>query len=244
MKGRFRIEPVAKTGIYHKRSPASSLNRLRTRDLAKILGHLSGRLAIDPEPAERLPGGRVEVGLHDGQQLLDDVLVMIPVPFAGEVAVRVGQPVEKPIRRVECGGTAVTLPRVVSDLVHRHLSKPRPKRALPPPVELGVSRKTNPGSSSRPTTLSLSKAQRTSRPINYKIQGKTRVPANPTRGALGLGTGKRPGKVARGGLRAPHGQAGGPGVPPRPAVPVSRSTDARFRLLGSQGEETCPLRAG
>jgi hypothetical protein len=65
------------------------------------------------------------------------VLVMVPVPLAGEVAVRVGQPVEKPIRRVECGGTAVTLPRVVSDLVHRHLSKPRPKRALPPPVELG-----------------------------------------------------------------------------------------------------------
>jgi hypothetical protein len=36
MKGRFHIEPVAKTGISQKNSPASSLNRLITQDLAKM----------------------------------------------------------------------------------------------------------------------------------------------------------------------------------------------------------------
>ena len=110
MKGRFRVEPVAKTGIYHKRSPASSLNRLRTRDLARMTAFSerpnssATRPAGTPSTPNRwnaFPGRRSEVGLHDGQELFDDVLVVIPVPLASEVVVRVGQPFQKPVGRIE-----------------------------------------------------------------------------------------------------------------------------------------------
>ena len=39
------------------------------------------------------------------------MLVVVPVPLAGEVAVRVGQPFEEPVGRVEPdGGPPLTLP--------------------------------------------------------------------------------------------------------------------------------------
>src|SRR5262249_23024137 len=51
-KGRFRVEPVAKTGIYPKRSPASSLNRLRTRDLARMTA-----FSVRPNSSATRPAG-------------------------------------------------------------------------------------------------------------------------------------------------------------------------------------------
>ncbi len=105
---------------------------------AQFFGHAPGRNAIDSEPAERLPGRGREVGLHDRQQFLNDMFVVIPVPLAGEIVIRVGKPFEKPIGRIAPdGGPAMTLPTIVTDLVHRHLPKPSPERPLPLPVKPG-----------------------------------------------------------------------------------------------------------
>ena len=57
---------------------------------AQFLGNRPDRNAVNAEPLERLPGCWREVGLHDGQELFNDILVMVPVPLAGEVAVRFG----------------------------------------------------------------------------------------------------------------------------------------------------------
>jgi hypothetical protein len=126
MKGRFHIEPVAKTGICQKRSPASSINGLRTKDLASITafsegpnslvtGQAGGTIAA--EPAERLPGGQSEVGQLDAGTPLVDLPILIPVQLAGGVVIRAGQSFEKPAGRIEPGGASVTLPPVVSGII-------------------------------------------------------------------------------------------------------------------------------
>ena len=77
-------------------------------------------------------------GCTTASSFSNDVPVVIPVPLAGEVVVRVGQPFEEPVGRVEPdGGPAVTLPAIVPDLVHRHLPEPGPERSLALPVEPG-----------------------------------------------------------------------------------------------------------
>jgi hypothetical protein len=44
IEGRFHVEPVSKTRIYHKWSSASSINRLRARDLARMTGSRTGAI--------------------------------------------------------------------------------------------------------------------------------------------------------------------------------------------------------
>jgi hypothetical protein len=56
---------------------------------AQFLGHSAGMNTIDAEPLERFPGCRVEVKLYDGQEPLNDMLVVLSVSLAGEVACRV-----------------------------------------------------------------------------------------------------------------------------------------------------------
>ena len=71
------------------------------------------------------------------------MLVMVTVPLAGEVVVRVGQPFEKTIGLVEPdSGSPLTLPAVVANLVHCHLPQPCPERAFALPLNRGISRKT------------------------------------------------------------------------------------------------------
>ena len=67
----------------------------------------------------------------DRQQLLKDVAVMVHVPFAGKLAVRVRQPVQEAVRRIQtAAGLGVESPAVGTDLVYGHLPQPRSKRPL------------------------------------------------------------------------------------------------------------------
>jgi hypothetical protein len=66
MKGRFGIEPVAKIGIYHKTSPASCLNRLRSRRLQMV--PVGGIRPDYLEPVEQADESRVH-GLCAGRFL-------------------------------------------------------------------------------------------------------------------------------------------------------------------------------
>lgn len=84
-------------------------------------GHLRRRNAIEREPAECLPGCGAEIRLDHRQELLDDVLVMLAVPFAGEVAVRVSQSVQKPLCRIEPDDKS-PLPSISAHPVDRNLS--------------------------------------------------------------------------------------------------------------------------
>ena len=139
-KGRFRVEPVAKTRIlpqevagflFYVIEKARFGKNDRIFRHAQLLGDPSRRNAVDSESLERLPNLRVKVGLHDHQEALDDMLVMVAVSHVSEVVVRVGQPFEKPVGRVETdGGHAVTLPAVVAGLVHRHLVGATPGTTL------------------------------------------------------------------------------------------------------------------
>jgi len=54
-------------------------------------GYLPGWVAIEPEPEERLPGGRLEIRLHDLKQSFNHVLVVVSVPLASKLSVRVGK---------------------------------------------------------------------------------------------------------------------------------------------------------
>ncbi len=71
-------------------SPASSRNlensRLGLKDRIDVEpqfgGDFDGRVAVDGEPPEGFPGIRLEIGLHDCQQLLEDVPVVVQVPLA------------------------------------------------------------------------------------------------------------------------------------------------------------------
>jgi hypothetical protein len=76
--------------------------------------------------------------LDHGQELFDDVLVMIPVPLPSEVIIRVGKAFEKTVDRIEADGpSAMTLPAIVPDPVHGHPPKPSPERSLALPVKPG-----------------------------------------------------------------------------------------------------------
>jgi hypothetical protein len=56
---------------------------------------------------------------------------MVTVPLASEVVVRIGEPFEKPVGRIEPdGGAAMTFAAIVADLVHRNLAQPRSKQAF------------------------------------------------------------------------------------------------------------------
>ena len=61
---------------------------------AQLGGHGPGRHPVDDLPPECLPGGRLELGLDQLQQALQDVLVVLPIPAAAQVAGRVFQLVE------------------------------------------------------------------------------------------------------------------------------------------------------
>jgi hypothetical protein len=64
---------------------------------AQFRGHFGGRPSVDGKAAKRVPGGRMEIRLDDGQQLLKNVSVMLRVPLARKVAIGIGKLLEKPV---------------------------------------------------------------------------------------------------------------------------------------------------
>ena len=71
---------------------------------AQLGGDVFGGNPIDDVPAESLPGGRLEVGLDQAQQALQDEPVVLPVPSTAQFAGRVLQLIERRIevRRTGC----------------------------------------------------------------------------------------------------------------------------------------------
>jgi hypothetical protein len=69
-----------------------------------VTGHLCRGEAVQRESPERLPGRGPEIGLDDRQQPLEDVMIMVPLLLAGQVAGRCFQSVEKSDGRVEPDG--------------------------------------------------------------------------------------------------------------------------------------------
>ena len=133
MKGSQGARPDAKMENHFKRSPASARNRLRILALAwsKAFSLMPSSAATcaarTPSRAKRRSASQV-VGwnsLDDRQQPLEDVMVVVPVPLAGQLAVRGLQSVEESDGRVEPDGRpASPAPVVAPGLVDRHLPQP------------------------------------------------------------------------------------------------------------------------
>ncbi|MGZ3392280.1 MAG: hypothetical protein ACXVB2_01670 [Isosphaeraceae bacterium] len=88
-------------------------------------GDFDGRVAVDGEPPEGFPGIRLEIGLHDCQQLLEDVPVVVQVPLARERAVGIGELIEKAVSQVQPRhGLASDLLPKCPDFVDGHLPEP------------------------------------------------------------------------------------------------------------------------
>ncbi len=97
----------------------------------EFLGHSRRRKAIKREPAERLPGRRVEIGLNDREQPREDVPVVALVPLPGQLAVRRFQPVEEPIGRVQPVSRSPASPPVAPGLAHGNLPEPLARERKP-----------------------------------------------------------------------------------------------------------------
>src|SRR5208283_3997173 len=116
--------------------------RLGLKDRIDVEPQLGGdfgcRVAIDGEPSEGFPGIRLEIRLHDCQELLEDVPVVVEVPLARELAVGIGELSEKAIRLVQPrhGFAAKLLPQR-PDLVDGHLPEPGAEGSFTLPLEPG-----------------------------------------------------------------------------------------------------------
>jgi len=105
---------------------------------AQIGGHFGGRQPVDREPLKSLPGRFSEIGPHDRQQFLKHVAIVFGVPFASEIAVRIGQPVQKPFGRIKADNrVAKPLLTVRAHPVDHDLPQPRSERTFAPAFESG-----------------------------------------------------------------------------------------------------------
>ena len=94
--------------------------------------------AVDGGSLKGFPGGRLEVGTDDFQQHFKHMFVMVEVPLARQVSVRIGKLVEEPLGGVESDGwPSVSSLAGASRLVHRDLPEPGSERPLPLPLEPG-----------------------------------------------------------------------------------------------------------
>jgi hypothetical protein len=75
-RGRFRIEPVAKIRRYSRSLPASSLNRLRTRDLARMTASSLNPNSSSGEAAVA-PHDQYQIGLPESKPVITHLRVPV-----------------------------------------------------------------------------------------------------------------------------------------------------------------------
>ena len=79
-----------------------------------------------------MPGGRLEIRPDDGEQLLENVLVVVLVPLSGQVAIGVRQLREEIVGLVANSGTRLFPSRLAKgpDAIDRYLSQPGTKGTI------------------------------------------------------------------------------------------------------------------
>jgi hypothetical protein len=70
-------------------------------------------LTVESKSGERLPGGRREAWPHEGEQLLENVLVVFPVPLPGQLAAGVFELREKSFDLRAAARQRLLAPRLV-----------------------------------------------------------------------------------------------------------------------------------